>query len=96
MTIKEYLSEYEIINNTGKAIELRDIFNDGNVYCGGGYEQLMEELSTTGLSHVANARFICRDTDDERDCIIICYIKNDIELYSQSVLEQVAKKMVLK
>lgn len=96
MTIKEYLIEYEIINNTGKAIELRDILNDGNVYCGGGYEQLMEELSATGLSHVANARFVCRDIDDERNCIIVCYIKNDIELYSQSVLEQVAKKMILK
>lgn len=96
MTIKEYLIEYEIINNTEKAIELRDILNDGSVYCGGGYEQLMEELSAAGLSHVANARFVGRNIDDERNCIIVCYIKNDIELYSQSVLEQVAKKIVLK
>lgn len=96
MTIKEYLIEYETINNIGKPIELRDIFNDGSMYCGGGYEHLMEELSVTGLSHVANARFVCRNTDNERDCIIICYIKNDIELYPKSVLEEVAKKMVLK
>ena len=26
MTIKEYLIEYEIINNTGKAIELREAY----------------------------------------------------------------------
>lgn len=89
MTIKEYLIEYEIINNNGKSIELRDIFNDGSVYCSG-YEQLMKELSATGLSHVANARFVYRETDNEKDCIIIYYIKN-IELYSKSVLEQVAK-----
>lgn len=95
MTIKEYLIEDKTINNEGKPIELRDILNDGSVYCGGGYEQLMEELSLLGLSHVANARFVSRDIDVERDCIIICYIKNDIELYSQSILWEVAKKMVL-
>ncbi len=95
MTIKEYLMEYEFINNTGVPIELRDILNDGYVYCGGGYNQLMEELSLSGLSHVSNARFVCRDIDDERHCIILGYVK-DIELYSQSILEQVAKKMLLK
>ena len=94
MTIKEYLMKYEFINNTGVSIELRDILNDGNVYCGGGYEQLMEELSSTGLSHVSYARFVCRDIDDEKHCIILGYIKN-IELYSQTVLENVAKKMVM-
>ena len=94
MTIKQYLIEYETINNNGNTIELRDVFNDGSVYCGGGYEQLMEELSATGLNHVFNARFVCRDIDDERHCIVLCYIK-DIELYSQTVLENVAKKMVM-
>lgn len=91
MTIKEYLMEYETINNTGVSIELRDIFNDGSVYCGSGYNQLMEELSTAGLSHVANSRFVCRDINNEKNCIVLGYVK-DIELYSQSVLEQVAKK----
>ena len=94
MTIKEYLMEYEFINNIGVPIELKDVLNDGNVYCGGGYEQLMEELSSYGLSHVSNAKFVCRDIDDKRHCIILCYIK-DIELYPQTVLENVAKRMVL-
>ena len=92
MTIKEYLED-KMINNEGKPIELRDSLNDGSVYCGGGYEQLMEELSSPGLSHVANARFVSRDIDVERNCIILCYIK-DIELYPQTVLENVAKRMV--
>ena len=92
MTIKEYLIEYKTINNTEASIELRDVFNDGSVYCGSGYNQLMEELSTVGLSHVANSRFVCRDVDDEKNCIVLGYVK-DIELYSQSVLEQVAKKL---
>lgn len=94
MTVKEYLIESGTTYNDGIAIELRDILNDGNVYCGGGYNQLMEEISTTGLSHVANARFVSRNINNENSCIILCYIK-DIELYSQSVLEQVAKKIVL-
>ena len=95
MTVKEYLDETETIYNNGMPIELRDIFNDGSVYCGGGYNQLMEELSTAGLSHVANARFVYRNINDEDNCIILCYVKN-IEFYSQSILTKVAQKMMLK
>lgn len=95
MTVKEYLMEYKAINNTGESIELRDILNDGVVYCGGGYEQMIEELSKVGLKHIANARFVCRYPNDEDNCIILGYIK-DIEFYSSTVLEQVANKMVLK
>ena len=92
MTIKEHLIKYKNTYDTNKRIELRDILNDGIVYCGGGYNQLMESLSEEGLNHVANARYICKDIEAENNCIVLYYLKS-AEYYPQYLLQHIVDNL---
>ena len=73
-------------------MELKDILCDGTLYCGGGYKQLMEELSNTGLDHVANAKYVCRDIENETGCIVLYYLKG-AEFYPQYLLKHIVDKL---
>lgn len=92
MTVREYLIKNESIYGNGVPIDLRDVLGDGSVYCGAGYNQLMESLSETGLKHVANAKYVCNDIEDETGYILLYYLK-DAEYYPNYLLERIAKKL---
>lgn len=72
-----------------KPIELKDVVDNAEVYCGTGYNDLIEVLSTDGLNHVSKARFIMQAEENRN---IIYYIK-DIESYSNFELMQATEKL---
>lgn len=89
MTVMEFLKGNVSSLDLHKPIELKDVVDNVGVYCGTGYNDLMEMLLTDGLNHVCNARFIMQAEENRN---IIYYIK-DIKNYSNFELIQVAEKL---
>lgn len=89
MTVMEFLKGNISSLDLNKPMELKDIVDNTGVYCGTGYDDLMEMLLADGLNHVGKARFIMQAEENQN---IIYYIK-DIENYSNFELIQVAEKL---
>ena len=89
MTILDFLNGNVSSVDLNKSIELKDVIDNTEVYCGTGYDDLIQMLLTDGLKHVGNARFIMQAEENRN---IIYYIK-DIENYSNFELMQVAEKL---
>lgn len=58
MTILDFLKGNTSSLDLNKPIELKDVVDNAEVYCGTGYNDLIEMLLTDGLNHVGKARFI--------------------------------------
>ena len=89
MTVMEFLKGNVSSLDLNKPIELKDVVDNAEVYCGTGYNDLLKMLLTDGLNHVGKARFIMQAEENQN---IIYYIK-DIENYSNFELIQVAEKL---
>lgn len=89
MTIMEFLKNNASSLDLNKPIELKDVIDNAEVYCGTGYNDLIKMLLTEGLNNVSKARFIAQ-AEENRNTIY--YIK-DIENYSNFELIQVAEKL---
>lgn len=89
MTVMEFLKGNVSSLDLNKPIQLKDVVDNAEVYCGTGYNDLVKMLLADGLNHVSNARFIMQAEENQN---IIYYIK-DIENYSNFELIQVAEKL---
>lgn len=89
MTILDFLKGNVSSLDLNKPIELKDIVDNSEVYCGTGYNDLIEMLLADGLNHVGKARFIMQAEENQN---IIYYIK-DIENYSNFELIQATEKL---
>lgn len=89
MTVIEFLKNNASSLDLNKPIELKDVIDKAEVYCGTGYNDLIEILLADGLNHVRKARFI---TQAEENRNIIYYIK-DIKNYSNFELIQATEKL---
>ena len=89
MTVIEFLKGNVSSLDLNKPIQLKDVVDNAEVYCGTGYNDLVKMLLVDGLNHVSKARFIMQAEEDQN---IIYYIK-DIENYSNFELIQVAEKL---
>ncbi len=89
MTILDFLKGNASSLDLNKPIELKDVVDNAEVYCGTGYNDLIEMLLMDGLNHVGKARFIMQ-AEENRNTIY--YIK-DIENYSNFELIQATEKL---
>ena len=89
MTILDFLKGNVSSLDLNKPIELKDVVDNAEVYCGTGYNDLIEMLLADGLNHVGKARFIMQAEENQN---IIYYIK-DIENYSNFELIQATEKL---
>lgn len=89
MTVMEFLKGSTHSLDLNKPIELKDVVDNAEVYCGSGYNDLIEMLSSDGLNHVSNARYI---TQAEENRNIIYYMK-DTKEYSDFDLIQLVEKL---
>ena len=89
MTILDFLNGNVSSVDLNKPIQLKDVIDNAEVYCGTGYDDLIKMLLTDGLNHVCNARFIMQAEENRN---IIYYIKN-IENYSNFELMQITEKL---
>lgn len=89
MTVIEFLKNNASSLDLNKPIKLKDVIDNAEVYCGTGYNDLIEILLADGLNHVCKARFI---TQAEENRNIIYYIK-DIKNYSNFELIQATEKL---
>lgn len=89
MTVLDFLKDNAPSLDLNKPIELKDVVDNAEVYCGAGYNDLIEMLLADGLNHVGKARFIMQAEENQN---IIYYIK-DIENYSNFELIQATEKL---
>ncbi len=91
MKVIEYLKENQSAMRLGVPIELKDLIDEGTVY-DGSYEGMLEFLERSGLEHIANATFVLEDIYNDKNRIMIYYVK-DIKEYDEFDLRQFAAKV---